>query len=1451
MLSFGSIIKPVAAQSIDSDNVEKVRLQLKWLHSFQFAGYYAADKQGYYREEGLEVTLKEPLASNADHLVDTVLNGGAEYGVWNSDLLNDRLSGKPVVVLAVIFQHSPYIVLSRKDTGIRTPSDLVGRKVAIGSALVQFQAMLKNEGLSLDSIEIVARTGRIDDIIDGRADAVLNYITDQPHQMHMRGVESAMLRPIDYGINFYGDSLFTSETEIRQNPERVAAFRRASLKGWKYAMSHTDELIELILLLPGVQERGITSEHLHYEAEQMRKLILPELIEIGHINPGRWKHIADTYVSLGMIHPDYSLDNFLYDPKPEPDYTWARWIFSSLAMVLILISSWATILFIFNRRLQSSVKVRTQELSKANNELGIKIIDLEKAEEVLRQYNHIVSASTDLLAFLNNNYIYTAVNAAYLQAFNLRSEQLIEHDVSEIFGETFFNTHIKPNADRCLTGEEVNFQTWVNYPAYGERFMDITYYPYIINENKVLGFVVNARDITEHKQLEDSLITSEQKFRGIFEQAAVGFAVINSKTGTFITINQKYCDIVGYSQEEMLNLNFQEITHPDDLQTDLDNMEGLLEGQIREFSREKKYFHKNGSLVWVNLTVSPLWSPEEKPNNHIAVVENITERKLSEFALMKSEEHLRISQLYGHIGTWEADFTTNQEFWSEVITKELGFPDIAEPTREDFLATIYPDDRPHVVGVINQHLYENKECDIEYRIVDIQGKIRWMHSIGKAEFDTDGKPLKLRGTVQEITARKITEEKLRLSSRVFSDTHEGIIITDAKAIIIDVNPAFCDITGYSHEDAIGKNPKFLSSGKQSPVFFTDMWQTLDQQGHWQGEIWNRKKEGVLYAELLTISSILDEEGNILQYVGLFSDITHSKQQQERLEQMAHYDVLTQLPNRVLLTDRFIQALAHSKRKKNQLAVCFLDLDDFKPINDLHGHEIGDQLLIEVAERIKINIRDEDTVSRQGGDEFILLLGDIESFFQCEKMLRRILESLAQAFVIGENSLSISASIGVSLYPMDDADFDTLMRHADQAMYQAKQAGKNRYHLFNTEQDQQVIQKNIRLKEIQQALSNDEFCLYYQPKVNMATGKVFGAEALIRWLHPEKGLIPPLQFLPVIKETELEIEIGDWVINEALKQLALWNQQDIQLEVSVNISSYHLQSSSFIENIENLLAKYPLVDSTYFQLEILESSALGDLQSISHVIKTCKEALGVNIALDDFGTGYSSLTHLRNLSVNTIKIDQTFIRDILDDPNDYAIIEGVLGLANAFSREVVAEGVETTEQGLMLLLMGCNEAQGYGISRPIPADNIPGWLNKYTPNQEWIVCSNDVLTSKDNKIKIYRLILNQWLKQFEKNILSPVDSTKDWPIMSRKQCFCNYLLKRAKQEQLFEEHSLEKLDEIHQSIHSIADDLMNKYLKSEIDAARDGLKEIQIAFEKMNIILSSMNRDYSDQEDVLE
>jgi len=677
---------------------------------------------------------------------------------------------------------------------------------------------------------------------------------------------------------------------------------------------------------------------------------------------------------------------------------------------------------------------------------------------------------------------------------------------------------------------------------------------------------------------------------------------------------------------------------------------------------------------------------------------------------------------------------------------------------------------------------------------------------------------------EDITLRKQAEENLRLFGRIFNESYEGIIIADANGLITDVNPTFSGITGYSREEAIGKSPNILNSGKHSPEFYENMWETIKEYGHWQGEVWNRKKDGELFAELLTITSILGKAGEILHYVGLFSDITQSKQQQDRLELMAHYDVLTQLPNRALFADRFAQAIARSKRSDTLLAICFLDLDNFKPVNDNHGHEIGDQLLIEVAQRIQQCIREDDTVSRQGGDEFAILLGGFEAPPQCEAMLERIHQSLAQPFEIEGYSHQISASSGATMYPLDDSDLDTLLRHADQAMYQAKLAGRNCNRLFDATSDQNTIKKHHQLQKIQHALLHNEFCLYYQPKVNMETGEVFGAEALIRWIDPELGLIPPLDFLPIIEGTELEIKIGDWVIAEALKQLSEWKNQGLKFAVSVNISAHHMQFHSFIENLDAALAKYPNINSNNLQLEILESSVIHDLNFISNIINTCKNGLGVDLALDDFGTGYSSLTHLRNLSVNTIKIDQTFVRDMLDDPDDYAIIDGVIALANTFDRKVIAEGVETTEHGLMLLSMGCNQAQGYGIARPMPADELLPWLANYTPNQTWLTHKNQSL--QGGKIELYRLSSTQWMRLFEKNIQLSPESIDHWPIMDFNKCHCGKWIRRSIIAKEFDANWLAEFDQTHRLFHHIANDLKKQHQAGKIDSARKGLVELQ-------------------------
>jgi len=695
--------------------------------------------------------------------------------------------------------------------------------------------------------------------------------------------------------------------------------------------------------------------------------------------------------------------------------------------------------------------------------------------------------------------------------------------------------------------------------------------------------------------------------------------------------------------------------------------------------------------------------------------------------------------------------------------------------------------------------------------------------------------------VYDITVRKEAEEQLRFSSRVFNQAQEGIIITDTAGIITDVNPAFCEITGYSREEVIGRGPQILNSGKHSPEFFNTMWQSIIEHGYWQGEVWNRRKNGELYAELLTISALMDDDGQSRHYVGLFSDITQTKKQQETLELMAHYDVLTKLPNRVLFADRFSQAVAHSNRTDTMLAICFLDLDNFKPVNDTYGHEVGDQLLIEVAMRLRANVRDEDTISRFGGDEFAILFRDIDSMSECEFMLRRIHESLAQPYNVNDLRLEISASSGVTFYPSDNADLDTLLRHADQTMYQAKLSGRNTYKLFNPAKNRQTVEKHQWLQHIRQAMANDEFSLYYQPKVNMRTGNVMGVEALIRWQHPDQGLLAPGYFLPMMSDTELEIELGKWVLKKALAQAAEWHEKGYELEVSVNISSAHLQSASFIDDVEQALSAHPELDSRFLQLEIVETSALGDIASISRVIKMSRDVLGVSVALDDFGTGYSSLTHLRHLTASTIKIDQSFVRDMLDDPQDYTIVDGVSGLAEAFSRQVIAEGVETVEHGLMLLMMGCDHAQGYGIARPMPAQEIESWIAQYQPEPRWIGFAAQSLSSFEQTLRLFELTLDRWYQLFERNIRQSGDEVEHWPIMDLHKCHCGSWIQRVKGQHLFDSQWLEKLEKTHEDWHQLAWHMREQVLSGQTSQSRENLPKFADGFKAIQALLIAARR----------
>ena len=701
---------------------------------------------------------------------------------------------------------------------------------------------------------------------------------------------------------------------------------------------------------------------------------------------------------------------------------------------------------------------------------------------------------------------------------------------------------------------------------------------------------------------------------------------------------------------------------------------------------------------------------------------NIDILKLNEENIRKFQNQLLNVINGAKLGYWDWNYKTGAHFVNDEWLSMLGLSrqDITNHVR-DWDSLIHPNDKIHIKRIVQSHIESGKNYVAEFRMMHTDGSWIWIQGSGSVvEYDEHThEPLRLCGTHQNITDRKLSEEKLKLAASVFTHAREDIIITDAKATIIDLNETFTTTTGYSREEAIGQNPRMLQSNKQSPQFYADMWKALQEEGYWYGEIWNRRKNGEIYAEMKTISAVRDENGATSHYVALGSDITPMKKHQDQLEHIAHYDLLTNLPNRVLLSDRLSQAMVQCRRHKQSLAVVFLDLDGFKAVNDSYGHDIGDKLLIAISVRMKKALREGDSLSRFGGDEFVAVLADLNTVNDSEIVLERLLLAASESITIDNIVLNISTSIGVTFYPQDNVDPDLLMRHADQAMYIAKQSGKNCYHLFDKAQDDAIKMQQENLKAIRRALDKQEFVLHYQPNVNMRMGKVMGVEALIRWQHPERGLLNPKEFLPVIENNAISIEVGEWVIDTALSQISTWQKMGLNLSVSisVNISAVQLQQTNFVERLTKILAAHPDVEPHYLELEVLETSALNDVTRTSEIMNACM-ALGVKFALDDFGTGYSSLTYLRQLPASLIKIDQSFVRNMIKNADDFAIVEGVIALAKLFKRNVIAEGVETSEHGTALLKLGCELAQGYGIAKPMLASEIPVWVNNWQPDEDW-------------------------------------------------------------------------------------------------------------------------------------
>lgn len=586
-----------------------------------------------------------------------------------------------------------------------------------------------------------------------------------------------------------------------------------------------------------------------------------------------------------------------------------------------------------------------------------------------------------------------------------------------------------------------------------------------------------------------------------------------------------------------------------------------------------------------------------------------------------------------------------------------------------------------------------------------------------ATTDEDGKITNYIGIFTDISVNNKNRIDIRLYERVFNNSSEGIMITNSKGIIVSVNSSFTRLTGYTQDEAIGERPSILHSGKQDVGFYINMWASIHEKGFWTGEIWNKRKGGEVFPEWLSISTICDEKGETINYVGIFSDITDKKKSEEYLIYLAHFDTLTSLPNRVLFKERLELAIEYANRYDKKVAVLYLDLDKFKVINDTLGHDVGDYILKQVSERLTHCVRNSDTVARLGGDEFSIILPEIKQQEDAISVAKKIFKALTYPFFYQDQELFITTSIGITFYPNDALSTEKLLKNADSAMYRAKEQ-KSGYQLYSADIDDKPSRERIIEHGIHEALKRDELDIHYQPQIDLKSKNIIGVEALLRWKHPELGNISPAEFVPLAEQTDLIVPIGEWVMREACREQKEWSEKGyIPITVAVNLSVRQFMDNNLVPTILKII-KETQIEAKYLNLEITESINVYNIKKIIQVLLELKE-IGVKVSIDDFGTGILPLSYLKNLPITHLKIDKSFIDDLILDKSNLIIIKAIIEMAHGLNLKVVAEGVESEEQLLYLENLNCNTVQGYYFYRPISSSAIEELLAENTKVEKYI------------------------------------------------------------------------------------------------------------------------------------
>ena len=820
----------------------------------------------------------------------------------------------------------------------------------------------------------------------------------------------------------------------------------------------------------------------------------------------------------------------------------------------------------------------------------------------------------------------------------------------------------------------------------------------------LLGMLLSRRIEIQRDQkikLQDHLL-----FKSHFQAGSMGIA-ITDVDHQWIKVNPNLCQMLQYSESELLELLWADLLHHSDFNLYRHYYADMLAGEIDEFELDIRLIASDDSIVYTHMTVA-CQRNQDKVELVIVGLLNRSSQKQAEMAMLASQEQLALVLGSSELGFWDWDIVNDKVERNQLSANLLGC-DVTTLNENPklWMRAIHPKDRVKVLSSIDEHLSGvSEQHKIEYRMYAHTGEIRWILDSGKiVSRDENNKPLRMCGVHSDITDSKRVEESLKLAASVYNNSSEAMSVQDEAGVIITTNSAFTDITGYSEAEIKHQNIQILQCKRNNYSVYEQISLSVEETGRWQGEMWLRRKNGEELVVWLTINTLFDSEAQTERRVALFSDITDKKQAEQIIWKQANYDPLTGLPNRRMLLDYLGSEILKSDRREKHFALMFLDLDYFKEVNDTLGHDMGDLLLTEAAKRLKSCIRDSDVVARLGGDEFTVVLSGITDIKGVDKVAQNILNRLAEPFNLGEETSYISASIGITLYPDDASSIEGLLKHADQAMYAAKDQGRNRFHYFTPSMQRNAKYRMRLIQDLRLAVTNQEFELYYQPIVCLAGDPTVKAEALIRWHHPKRGLVSPIEFIAVAEETGLIVDIGNWVFQQAARQCALWRDRfGIEVQISINKSPVQFRDEG--ESLDSWVALLKTLNLSRNSIcvEITEGLLLDSNQTIYSKLEQYRNA-GMQISLDDFGTGYSSLAYLKKFDIDFLKIDQSFTRNLDSNSDDFTLCEAIIVMAHKLGMKVIAEGVETDYQRQVLADAGCDYGQGYLFSRPVTAEEF--------------------------------------------------------------------------------------------------------------------------------------------------